>query len=161
VRDERGDSERDKEADVDVAVPVLADEKDRHGVEGYSDEQRSTHGVASRSDRDKRQVQRRDERRLGHDQVDPECRPERGVDMVGDGVEQRDDLQPERWPVQDARLVGVLSVMLGFECALPRVDVHGMGIADRDDEQHPCKPGDPEQDGEIRRPLEPSGHERR
>ena len=54
--------------------------------------------------------------------------------MVRDGVEQRDDLEPERWPVQDARLVGVLSVVLGIECTLPPVDVHRVGIADRDDE---------------------------
>ena len=51
--------------------------------------------------------------------------------MAGDGVEQRDDLEPERWPVQDARFVGVLTIFLGFECTLPRVDIHRVGIADR------------------------------
>jgi hypothetical protein len=54
--------------------------------------------------------------------------------MAGDGVHQRNDLEPERWPVQDARLVGVLSIILGFERPLPRVDVYGMRIADREDE---------------------------
>jgi hypothetical protein len=149
IRDERGDGECYQQADVDVAVPVLADEEYRHGVECDTDEQRSTDGARSRSDRYECQVQRDDESGLGQDQVDPECCPERDVDMAGDGVEQHDDLQPERWPVQHPRLVGVLSVVLGFERTLPVVDVEGMRIADREDEYHSCKPGDPEDDGEI------------
>ena len=140
VCDERGDGERHEQADVDIAVPVQADEKDRHGVEGDPDEQRSANGVPSRSDRDECQVQGDDEHRLGQHQVGPKRCPERDVDTTGDGVSEQDDLEPDARPVEDARRIRVLSLVLGLDRAPPGVDVQRVRVPDHEDDRHARKP---------------------
>ena len=44
VRPKGGDGQRHQETDLDVAVPVLADEDDRHRVERDPDEERAPDG---------------------------------------------------------------------------------------------------------------------
>lgn len=100
VRNECGDGKGDEQADVDVAVPMLADEEYCHGIEGDPHEQGPTDGVSSCSHRDEREVEGDHERALSEEQVGAKYRPERDADVAGDCVEQHDDLEPERWPVQ-------------------------------------------------------------
>ena len=128
---------------------MQTDEEDCHRVEGYADKQRATNGVAIGSDRGQGEVERHDDRGLGQDQVDAERCPERAVDVAGNGLYKRDDLKPEGRPVQNARLIRVQSGALGVKRTLPRVDVQGMRVTDRDDECDSYKPGHPEHDREI------------
>ena len=75
--------------------------------------------------------------------------PELQADHARGVVDGDDHHEPERRPVQDARLVRVRPGVLGRERALPVPDVGGVGIPDRDDEERPRDPGDAEHDCEI------------
>ena len=69
------------------------------------------------------EVEGHHERRLDEDEVETQHREEPRSIRFGRVIEVDDDNEPERWPVQDAGLVWVPSLVLRGERASPVVDV--------------------------------------
>ncbi len=128
---------------------MLADENDRHGVESDAEEQCPANYVAWRPDPNEDEVEGHHERRLHEHEVEAERGEERQPGDVCDGVEANDDHEPERGPVQNSGLVGIATLFERVERAAPVVDVEGVCVADRGDEQQPREPGGRKNDGEI------------
>ena len=158
--EERGDGQSHEEADVHVAVSVLADEDDRHRIEGNSNQESAANDVATRPGPNEGEVERHQERRLDEHEVEAQRGEERQPGDVCDGVEGNDGHEPEWGPVQNSGLVRIAALLERLERALlPVVDVEGMCVADHGDEQQPRQPGGREDDGEISRAgAEESGH---
>ena len=121
VGDQRRDRERHEETDLDVAVPVLADEDDRDGIERDAREERPPNGSRSAPTRDERQVQGHDEERLDEDEVERGAPTRTRRRRDSRGSRRHDDDEPERRPVQDAGHVRVHALVLRREGAPPVV----------------------------------------
>jgi hypothetical protein len=98
---------------------------------------------------DERQVERHDDGGFDENEVHPEQREKRHVEEVSQGVENDDDLEPQRRPVQQTGLVRVLPGRAGLEDTHPAVDVGRVRVPDDCDEHDSRQPRRPEHDGEV------------
>ena len=100
--DERPQRERDEEPDEDVDVLVLADEEDRDRIQADPDDQQPADRSRGREPR-QHQVEHHDDRALRGDQRDSHRQEERDVERTCDVIDQPDDDERERRPLDDRR----------------------------------------------------------
>ena len=115
VREQCGDREDYQKSDLDVAVSVLTGEKNRDRVKRDPYQQCAPDRVWTRSCSHEREVESHDRRRLDEHEVEPKCRQKRDADSARGVIEGHDHDEPERWPVQEARLVRIPTLGLRVE----------------------------------------------
>jgi hypothetical protein len=123
VGDECGAHERHEEPDVHIAVAVLAHQNDHHRVQGDADQEGATHRGSLGSCQDQRDIERHHDRRLDEDEVHAKRGQKWDSDVRGDRIEDDDDLEPERWPVEPAGFIRVPTFRAGVEHDAPVIDV--------------------------------------
>ena len=159
VGDERPQSEGDEEPDEHVDVLVLADEQDRNRIEADPHDQQPPDRSRGREAR-QHQVEHHDDRALCRDQRDSHRQEERDVQRACDVIDQPDDDQRERRPLDDRRRdVRVRSARQRLRDRSPAVEIVGVrGLRPGCDDDGPNGPRAAEHDEEVRcRRRKPAG----
>ena len=159
VGNERPQSEDDEEPDEDVDVLVLADEQDRDRIEADPHDQQPADRSRGREAR-QHQVEHDDDRALCRDQRDSHRQEERDVQRACDVIDEPDDDQRERRPLDDRRRdVRVRSARQRLRDRSPAVEIVGVrGLRPGCDDDGPNGPRAAEHDEEVRcRRRKPTG----